>query len=84
MCSEADLDSFGPAKGTEIITPFPVPIHRRLEETNKAVIRTNEKPSFPVPEIARNKKLSYYLGRNIVSKTVPKILCKTIKIDKTQ
>ena len=55
MCSEADLDSFGPAKGTEIITPFPVPIHRRLEETNKAVIRTNEKPSLPVPEIAREK-----------------------------
>ena len=55
MCSEADLDSFGPAKGTEIITPFPVPIHRRLEETNKAVIRTNEKPSLPVPEIARKK-----------------------------
>ena len=60
MCSEADLDSFGPAKGTEIITPFPVPIHRRLEETNKAVIRTNEKPSLPVPEIAREKNANYF------------------------
>jgi hypothetical protein len=82
MCSEADLDSLGPAKGTEIITPFPVPIHSRLEETNKAVILTNEKPSLPVPEIAR-KNLSNYLGRNM-SKTVPKFLCKKIKIDKTQ
>ena len=65
MCSDADLDSFGPAKGTEIITPFPVPIHRRLEETNKAVIRTNEKPSLPVPEIARGKKNANYFCREI-------------------
>ena len=32
-----------------MITPFPVPIQRRLEEINKAVIRTKEKPNFPVP-----------------------------------
>ena len=61
MCSEADLESLGPAKGTEIITPFPVPIHRRLEETNKAVIRTNEKPSLPVPEITRKKNCKLFL-----------------------
>lgn len=30
-------------------TPFPVPIHRRLHDTVSAVILTNEKPSFPVP-----------------------------------
>lgn len=35
--------------GTEIITPFPVPIHRRLDDMRRAVIRTNEKNNFPVP-----------------------------------
>ena len=35
--------------GTEMITPFPVPIHKRLQETSNAVIRTNENPNFPVP-----------------------------------
>ena len=35
--------------GTEIMTPFPVPIHKRLTETRRAVMRTNENPSFPVP-----------------------------------
>ena len=33
-----------------MITPLPVPIHKRLHETNKEVILTNEKPSLPVPE----------------------------------
>lgn len=37
-------------RGIEMMTPFPVPTHRRLHETIKAVILTNEKPSFPVPE----------------------------------
>lgn len=37
-------------RGMEIMTPLPVPIHRRLHDTMRAVIRTNEKPSFPVPE----------------------------------
>ena len=48
--SEADFASLGPANGTEMMTPFPVPIHKRFDETNKAVIRTKEKPSLPVPE----------------------------------
>lgn len=45
------LDSLS-VRGMEMMTPFPVPIHRRLHDTNRAVILTNEKPSFPVP----NKK----------------------------
>lgn len=32
-----------------MITPFPVPIHSLLQETNNAVMRTNEKPNLPVP-----------------------------------
>lgn len=32
-----------------MITPLPVPIHRRLHDTIRAVILTNEKPSLPVP-----------------------------------
>ena len=35
--------------GTEMMTPLPVPIHSRLQEVNRDVIRTNEKPSLPVP-----------------------------------
>lgn len=38
-------------RGTEMMTPFPVPIHRRLHDTNIDVMRTKEKPSFPVPGI---------------------------------
>ena len=37
-------------RGTDIITPFPVPIQSLLQEIIKDVIRTNEKPSLPVPE----------------------------------
>lgn len=33
----------------EMMTPFPVPTHRRLQEIIRAVILTNEKPSLPVP-----------------------------------
>lgn len=33
----------------EIMTPFPVPTHNRLQDTIRAVILTKEKPSFPVP-----------------------------------
>lgn len=40
--------------GTDIITPLPVPIHKRFDDINSAVIRTNEKPNFPVPEITLN------------------------------
>lgn len=36
-------------KGIEMTTPFPVPTQRRLPAMSRAVIRTNEKPSFPVP-----------------------------------
>uniref|UniRef100_A0A8D9BFZ0 Uncharacterized protein n=1 Tax=Cacopsylla melanoneura TaxID=428564 RepID=A0A8D9BFZ0_9HEMI len=47
--------ALGPAldslRGTEMITPFPVPIQRREEEMRSAVMRTKEKPSFPVPSI---------------------------------
>lgn len=32
-----------------MMTPLPVPIHRRLHDTMRAVILTKEKPSFPVP-----------------------------------
>lgn len=35
--------------GMEIMTPFPVPTHKRLQDTMRAVILTKEKPSFPVP-----------------------------------
>lgn len=31
------------------MTPLPVPIHKRLQDINIAVILTNENPSFPVP-----------------------------------
>ncbi len=36
-------------RGMEMTTPFPVPTHRRLQETIRAVILTKEKPSLPVP-----------------------------------
>ncbi|KAG8129117.1 hypothetical protein E2320_016084 [Naja naja] len=36
--------------GIEMMTPFPVPTHKRLQDTIRAVILTNENPSFPVPE----------------------------------
>ncbi len=42
-------------RGTEMMTPFPVPIHSLLTETRRAVIRTNENPSFPVPANERQK-----------------------------
>lgn len=37
-----------------MMTPFPVPIHRRLHDIIRVVILTNEKPSLPVP--MRRKK----------------------------
>lgn len=39
-----------PVRGIEMMTPLPVPIHRRLHDTIREVILTKEKPSFPVPE----------------------------------
>ena len=45
-----DLVISGAARGTLMMTPLPVPSHRRLQLTWRAVIRTKEKPSFPVPE----------------------------------
>jgi len=36
--------------GIDRITPLPVPTHRRLDATNRQLIRTKEKPRLPVPE----------------------------------
>ena len=49
-----DLVSSGACRGTLMMTPLPVPSHSRLQLTCRAVIRTKEKPSFPVPEKRRN------------------------------
>lgn len=35
--------------GMEMTTPLPVPTQRRLPAMSRAVIRTKEKPSLPVP-----------------------------------
>lgn len=40
-------------RGTEIITPFPVPIHSLLQEISMAVMRTKENPSLPVPGVVK-------------------------------
>ena len=42
-------------KGTEMMTPLPVPIQSLFDDTRREVMRTKEKPSFPVP--AQHKKL---------------------------
>lgn len=42
-----------------MMTPLPVPIHRRLEEMRRAVIRTNEKPTLPVPRNKYHNHFSY-------------------------
>ena len=44
-----DLVTLGLERGTEMMTPLPVPSHSLLQETSRDVIRTKEKPSFPVP-----------------------------------
>lgn len=36
-----------------MMTPFPVPTHKRLQDTIRAVILTNENPSLPVPKNKR-------------------------------
>lgn len=36
--------------GTDTITPLPVPIQSRLQEVMRQLMRTNEKPSLPLPE----------------------------------
>lgn len=46
VCCDVGLQS---DNGMEMMTPFPVPTHSRLQETIRAVILTKEKPSFPVP-----------------------------------
>lgn len=48
--------------GTDIMTPFPVPIHSLFEEISNAVIRTKENPSFPVP--ATNINIHLLLRNN--------------------
>lgn len=35
--------------GMEMTTPLPVPTQRRLPAISRAVMRTKEKPSLPVP-----------------------------------
>ena len=45
-----------------MMTPFPVPIQSRLHEMSSDVMRTNEKPSFPVPA-KTDQNLLYGGGR---------------------
>lgn len=47
--------------GMEMMTPFPVPTHSRLQDTTRAVILTNEKPSLPVPATHRARAVSIHL-----------------------
>lgn len=47
---DEDLSDSLSVRGMEMMTPFPVPIHRRLHDTMRAVILTKEKPSLPVPD----------------------------------
>jgi hypothetical protein len=37
-------------RGTEMMTPLPVPIQSRFDEIRSAVMRMREKPNLPVPE----------------------------------
>ena len=46
----ADLEPEFSDKGTDIMTPLPVPIHSRWRLIIIEVMRTKEKPSFPVPD----------------------------------
>jgi hypothetical protein len=39
--------------GTEMMTPLPVPIHNRCRLIIIDVMRTKEKPNFPVPVFLR-------------------------------
>lgn len=54
--------------GMEMMTPFPVPTHKRLQDTISAVILTNENPSLPVP---KNKRCfsSKIMSKNNFSST---------------
>lgn len=45
-------------RGMEMMTPLPVPIHRRLQEMVSAVILTKEKPNLPVPERRHTEKVN--------------------------
>lgn len=47
----ADIVDLLSDRGTEMITPFPVPIHSLLQEISMAVMRTKENPSLPVPGV---------------------------------
>jgi len=57
VCCDVGLPS---DNGMEMMTPFPVPTHSRLQETIRAVILTKEKPSFPVP-VKDKWKADYYI-----------------------
>ena len=48
------------ASGTLMMTPFPVPSQRRVQETRSAVMRTKENPSLPVPG---GKRVNQVRGR---------------------
>ena len=55
--------------GTEMMTPFPVPIHSRCKLIIIEVIRTKEKPNFPVPTKSRNlinKLKRFHTGRSAI------------------
>ena len=52
-------------RGTDIMTPFPVPIHNLLTEIIREVMRTNENPNFPVPT-----KTSHYIIFIMVCKEI--------------
>lgn len=56
-------------RGTEIITPFPVPIHSLLQEISMAVMRTKENPSLPVPGVV--KRIYRHSLSNIMLKIHP-------------
>lgn len=45
--------------GMEMMTPFPVPTHRRFPPIRRAVMRTKEKPSLPVPANAQESTRSH-------------------------
>lgn len=54
--------------GMEMMTPFPVPTHKRLQDTISAVILTNENPSLPVPKNKRRFS-SKIMSKNNFSST---------------
>lgn len=62
-------------KGMEMMTPFPVPTHSRLQDTTRAVILTKEKPSLPVPATHRTHTCWLYNARAKVPKRGARWAC---------